>query len=168
MARSILTRAKYLWNSNLRAKHSTLSRMEGERKRGEKMVAKLGPIIPPRTGLVRRVSCWRWIDSGWWWICRTCPCPRCWSPWRRRGRLSSSVTAALTPSAIPREMCLTMRCDVWWVVLRFLEETGLSLDLSFLFFLFFVSGADRWYSYGILLSPFYQLWREIDVGGRGR
>lgn len=147
--------------------------MEGERKRGEKMVSKLGPIIP-QTGLVRRVSCWRWIDSGWWWICRTCPCPRCWSPWRRRGRLSSSATAALTPSAIPREMCLTMRCDVWWVVLRFLDETFNRIiprrSRSFFFFcsFFSVSGADRWYSYGILLSPFYQLWREIDVGGRGR
>lgn len=35
-------------------------------------------------------------------------------------------------------------------------------------FLFLFSGADRWYSYGILLSPFYQLWRKIDVGGRSR
>jgi len=30
------------------------------------------------------------------------------------------------------------------------------------------AGADRWYSYGILLSPFYQLWWKIDARGRSR
>lgn len=132
--------------------------MEGERKRGEKMVSKLGPIISPQTGLVRRVSCWRWIDSGWWWICRTCPCPRCWSPWRRRGRLSSSATAALTPSAIPREMCLTMRCVVWWVVLRFLDETFNRIiprrSRSFFFF-FVLSFPFQAQTDGIVMVSFY-------------